>query len=219
MAKMTNKHFLALFAGLTLSLPALAHNVSQKGYSQLKANSAYFVHATSSQTVRIGAPMPNFAAPTLDGTGLSKASFKGKLALFVLADTLCPCVDAVEDRIHNLGKRYYANGLRVAYVFATPGQKPMEISRFVRRHQIGYPAIVDQQQRILRMLDGRCSSEVYLFDKKGILRYHGRVDDATFDPKNAQQHNLADALAAVVNGKPVARPMAPAMGCIIPRLK
>ena len=141
-----------------------------------------------------------------------------KIGLFVLADTQCPCVVAVEERVKNLAKQYAPKGLRVAYVFSTPGQKPIDIARFMQNHLIGFPAIVDQKQSLLKMLDGRASSEVYLFDKSGVLRYHGRVDNETFDPKAATKHDLADAVAAVVAGKPVPRAEAPAMGCAIPRL-
>lgn len=212
------KRLFTLIAVPALALPAFAHVFSQKGYGQLKAETKNFAHASSSQTARIGAPMPNFAAPTLDGKGLSKASFKGKMGLFVLADTQCPCVQAVEDRIKTLSTRYGAKGLRVVYVFATPGQKPIEIARFMQNHMIGFPAVVDKNQRLLKMLDGRCSSEVYLFDKSSVLRYHGRVDNETFNPKSATQHNLADAVTAIVNGKSVPRAEAPAMGCSIPRI-
>lgn len=212
------KHLFALIAMPALAMPALAHNFTAKGYGQLKSETKNFAHASSSQTAKIGEPMPNFASPTLDGTGLSKASFKGKIGLFVLADTQCPCVQAVEERIKSLSTRYQSKGLRVVYVFATPGQKPIDIARFMQNHLIGFPAVVDQNQRLLKMLDGRCSSEVYLFDKSSVLRYHGRVDNETFDPKSATQHNLADAVAAVVSGKRVPRAEAPAMGCSIPRM-
>ena len=214
-----NKHIFAPLAVLSLAsaLPALAHNFTQQGYGQLKAETKNFAHASSARA-HINSPMPDFAAPTLDGHGLSKASFKGKIGLFVLADTQCPCVQAVEERIKNLSRQYAPKGLRVAYVFSTPGQRPIDIARFMQNHVIGYPAIVDRDQRLLKMLDGRASSEVYLFDKKGILRYHGRVDNETFDPKNATQHDLANAVAAVVAGKPVPRAEVPAMGCAIPRM-
>lgn len=212
-----NKHIFAPLAVLSLAFPALAHNFSQKGYGQLKAETRNFAHASSAKA-RINSPMPRFSVPTTGGQDLTNASFRGKMGLFVLADTQCPCVVAVEERIKNLSKQYGANRLRVAYVFATPGQKPIDIARFMQNHVIGYPAIVDRDQRLLKMLDGRASSEVYLFDAKGILRYHGRVDNETFDPKNATQHNLADAVAAVAQNKPVARAEVPAMGCAIPRI-
>ncbi|BCM94061.1 thiol-disulfide oxidoreductase ResA [Abditibacteriota bacterium] len=212
------KYLFALCAVPALALPALAHNFSQKGYGQLKAETQNFAHASSSKTAKINAPMPNFSAPTLDGKGLSKASFKGKMALFVLADTQCPCVQAVEERIKNLSNRYKAKGLRVVYVFSKPDERAIDVARFMQNHIIGFPAIIDKNQRLLKMLDGRCSSEVYLFDRQAVLRYHGRVDDETFNPKAARQHNLADAINAVSTGKPVTRAQAPAMGCAIPRI-
>lgn len=212
------KQIFALCAVPFLALPALAHNFSQKGYGQLKSETKNFAHASSSNTVKINAPMPNFAAPTLDGKGLSKASFKGKMALFILADTQCPCVKAVEERIKTLSTRYQSKGLRVVYVFSKPDEKPIEVARFMQNHMIGFPAIIDKNQRLLKMLDGRCSSEVYLFDRQSVLRYHGRVDDETFNPKAARQHNLADAVSAVSTGKKVTRAEAPAMGCAIPRI-
>ncbi len=212
------KHLFALCAVSLLALPALAHNFSQKGYGQLKSETQNFAHASSSQTVKINSPMPNFAAPTLDGKGLSKAAFQGKMGLFVIADTQCPCLQAVEERIKALSTRYRSKGLRVVYVFSKPGERPIDVARFMQNHLIGFPAVIDKNQRLLKMLDGRCSSEVYLFDRNTILRYHGRVDDETFNPSAARQHNLADALAAVATGKSVVRAQAPAMGCAIPRI-
>jgi len=210
-------HLLAPIAALCLVSSAQAHNFSKAGFGQLKAETKNFAHASSAR-VKINEPMPDFACQTLDGHGLSKASFKGKIGLFILADTQCPCVQALEGRIKNLAKTFAPQGLRVAYVFATPGQRAVDIARFMQNHQIGYPAIVDRDQRLLKMLDGRAASEVYLFDKQGILRYHGRVDNETFDPTAATQHDLANAVNAVVNNQQVARPEVPALGCAIPRL-
>lgn len=200
-----------------VSAPVWAHNLDQKSFGQLKSETRNFAHARSA-TVALGRPMPAFAAPTLDGKGLSKASFAGKIGLFMLADTQCPCVQAVEGRIGALAKKYSAQGLRVAYVFSTPGEKPIQIARFMQNHRIPFPAIVDRDQRMLRLLDGQCSSEVYLTDKQGILRYHGRVDDSTFDPKSIRSRDLENAIVAVSRNQKVARPFVPATGCAIPRL-
>ncbi len=210
---------LVVLGGLVaaLSFPALGHNLDKKSFGQLKSEQKNFAHARSA-TAKIGAPLPNFAAPTLDGKGLSKASFQGKMGLFVLADTQCPCVKAVESRLANLSKKYRAQGLRVAYVFSMPGEKPLAVARYMQDHQIPFPAIIDRDQRLLKMLDGRCSSEVYLSDKAGVLRYHGRVDDSTFDPKAIKSRDLENAIVALTQNKRVAKSEVPAMGCAIPRL-
>ncbi len=200
-----------------VSPPVFAHKGEKKSFGQLEADTKNFAHAKSA-VVKINAPLPNFAAPTLDGKGLTKSSFKGKMGLFVLADTQCPCVKAIEGRVSDLAKKYGARGLRVAYVFSMPGEKPLAIARYMQEHQIPFPAILDRDQRILKMLDGRCSSEVYLSDKAGILRYHGRVDDSTFDPKAVKSRDLENAIVALVKNKRVTKNEVPAMGCAILRV-
>lgn len=209
----------ALLLGLLpfLAAPTFAHETDKRGFNQLKADSQFFKHAASARA-KINRPMPNFAVQTLDGKGLTKASFQGKIGLFVLADTACPCVQANDARINALAKKYAKNGLRVAYVFSMPGEKPLQIARFMQNHKIPFPAVIDRDQRLLKMLDGQCSSEVYLWDKAGILRYHGRVDDSTFDPKSVKRHDLNNAIQAVSTGKKVLKPEVAAIGCAIPRI-
>ena len=200
----------------TLALPVLAHQIDKKGFAQLKSETKYFAHAASGKAA-LGKPMPNFAVQTLDGQGLTKASFKNKIGLFVMADVACPCVQAVEERLKGLSKKYNPQGLRIAYVFPMPDQRPLEIARFMQNHQIPFPAMLDRNQGFTKMVNGQCLSEVYLMDKKGVLRYHGRVDDSTFDPKGVKSRDLENAIRAVVTNKPVAKPFAPALGCAIPR--
>lgn len=196
---------------------ASAHMWDKKGYAQLKNDSQYFQHAKSARA-KIGQPFPYFAVQTLDGKGLTKGSFKDKIGLFVLADTTCPCVQANEERLRAISNKYAKHGLRVAYIFSMPKEKPIQIARFMSNHQLPWPAMLDQNQMLLKMLNGKCSSEVYLMDKKGILRYHGRVDDSTFDPKKVKTRDLENAILSVVQGRRVVKTFAPAIGCAIPRI-
>ena len=207
----------ALCGLVAVSGAAFAHNLDKKSFKQLKKDTHNF-HQAKSSRAKINQPLPAFAVQTLDGKGLSKSSFAGKIGLFVLADTQCPCVQAVEGRIDALAKKYRAQGLKVAYVFSMPNEKPLQIARYMQDHQIAFPAIVDRDQKLLKMLDGRASSEVYLSDKKGVLRYHGRVDDSTFDPKAVKSRDLENAILALSQNRRVAKSEVPALGCAIPRL-
>lgn len=215
---MKSPRFLSALA-LVFALPAFAsHPVDKRptNYQNLKKKTANFAHAQSGRA-SIGKPLPRFAVKNLRGGGFTNASFKGKMALFVLADTQCPCVQAVESRVKSLASRY-KNDLRVAYVFSMPKEKPIEIARFMHRRDLPFSALIDSNQRFLKQLDGRASSEVFLVDKNGVLRYHGRVDDSTFDPRAVKSRDLENAIRAVKANKKVARPEVPAMGCAIPRI-
>ncbi|HEX8463693.1 MAG TPA: redoxin family protein, partial [Abditibacterium sp.] len=124
----------------------------------------------------------------------------------------------VQGRVINLSKKYRAQGLRVAYVFSMPKEKPIEIARYMHSQGLPFPALIDREQKMLKMLNGQCSSEVFLTDKKGVLRYHGRVDDSTFDPKSVRSRDLENAIVALSKNARVARAEVPAMGCAIPRI-
>ena len=200
------------------TLPVVAHNETKKGYDQLKSETANFAHAKSAPSAKINQKLPAFAIKTIYNKGFTNASFAGKIGVFVLADTQCPCVQAVDKRINDLGKRYGKNGVRVVYVFSKPGERALDVARFMQNHQIPFPAVIDKDQRFLKMLDGKCSSEVYVTDKKGVLRYHGRVDDSTFAPKAVKSRDLERAIVQIARNQKVTKPEVPAMGCAIPRL-
>lgn len=200
------------------ALPALAHNETKKGYNQLKRETANFAHASSAPSAKINQKLPPFAIKTIDGKGFTNASFAGKIGVFVLADTQCPCVKAIDERVNTLGKRYGKNGVRVVYVFSKPGERALDVARFMQNHQIPFPAVIDKDQRFLKMLNGKCSSEIYVTDKKGVLRYHGRMDDSTFAPKAVKSRDLERAIVQIARNQTVAKPEVPAMGCAIPRI-
>ena len=202
----------------TLTVPAFAHNIGKKGYDQLKSETENFAHAKSTSSAKINRKLPYFAVKTIYNKGFTNASFLGKIGVFVLADTQCPCVQAVEERLKTLAKRYGKNGVKVVYVFSKPGERALDVARFMQNHQIPFPAVIDTDQRLLKMLDGKCSSEVYVTDKRGLLRYHGRVDDSTFDPKAVQKRDLERAIVQIARNQTVTQPEVPAMGCAIPRI-
>ena len=201
-----------------LTVPAMAHTISKKGYDQLKSETENFAHTQSAPSAQINRKLPYFAVKTIYDKGFTNASFMGKIGVFVLADTQCPCVQAVEERLKTLSKRYGKNGVRIVYVFPKPGERALDVARFMQNHRIPFPAVIDKNQRFMKMLDGKCSSEVYVTDKKGLLRYHGRVDDSTFDPKAVQKRDLEAAIVQIARNQTVKNPEVPAMGCAIPRI-
>ena len=218
MNQILSRPLLALAALSAVSAPVWAHNISAKGYDQLKSETANFAHTQSAPSAKINRKLPAFAVKTIDGSGFTNASFRGKIGVFVLADTQCPCVQAVEERLKTLAKRYGKNGVRVVYVFPKPGERALDVARFMQNHKIPFPAVVDRDQRFFKMLDGACSSEIFLTDKAGVLRYHGRVDDSTFNPKAVKRRDLEAAIVQVARGQKVKNAEVPALGCMIPRI-
>ena len=57
--------------------------------------------------------------------------------------------------------------------------------------------------------------ECYLFDRNGILVYHGAIDDSPGDPSSVKRHHLTAAIDEMVAGKPVTVKETRSVGCSI----
>ena len=59
--------------------------------------------------------------------------------------------------------------------------------------------------------------ECYLFDKKGVLVYHGAIDDSPGDPAQVKRHHLQLAMDEMLAGKDVTVKETRSVGCSISR--
>jgi hypothetical protein len=57
--------------------------------------------------------------------------------------------------------------------------------------------------------------ECFLFDKNGILVYHGAIDDSPGDPSSVKRHHLQAAIDEMIDGKPVTVKETRSIGCSI----
>ena len=83
----------------------------------------------------------------------------------------------------------------------------------------GIPAAIDADRRIATYAKATITPEAVVIDRKGEIRYRGRINNfyaALGKPRQqVTQHDLVDALNAVINGKPVPNPETQALGCYI----
>lgn len=170
--------------------------------------------------IKIDEPAPDFNMPLLDGKTLKLSDFKGKAALLMFADTTCPCVKAYNERMKALDAKFGKLGLRTVYVFSNgKTDTKAEVAQFVKAQDYKWPIVLDLDQKLLKQFDAACSTEVFLFDPKGRLRYHGRIDDDTFEPDAVRERDLQAAIVAVLDGRAVPTSEAQAFGCAFPKIE
>jgi hypothetical protein len=132
----------------------------------------------------------------------------------------CPWVKMWQPRIAEAGNTALKQGIGV---IAVNGNDPVaypedEFDVMVRRaKEVGYkfPYVVDATSDVARAFGATKTPEAFLFDAKGVLVYHGAIDDNAKDAKAVKSRWLADAVAAVVAGKPVPVAESKALGCSI----
>lgn len=114
----------------------------------------------------------------------------------------CPCIDALEPRLRALHERY-GPGQRGVHWIALAGEPEdtrASVQAKAARLRAFYDVLLDPEQRICRRLGLIHAAQVAVLDGEGRLVYRGAVDA---EYESGQAEFLAEALAAVVAGKPV----------------
>lgn len=143
---------------------------------------------------------------------------KASLIFFVLTD--CPISNSYAPEIQRICKEYTERGVSCSLVYEDLKMPSNAIRQHMRDYSYnGFRAIADDDRAIATRAKAEVTPEVALIDAKGELRYRGRIDNfyAAFGKtrRNVTEHNLTDALDAVLAGKPVAIPETKALGCYI----
>ncbi|GAA4354435.1 hypothetical protein GCM10023185_16280 [Hymenobacter saemangeumensis] len=162
--------------------------------------------------------MPLFLFLLVHLLGLGSPQPRATVYVF-LAET-CPISQAATLPLRELHSRYAGQGVRFVGVFPDKEASPASLRSFAQTYQLPFVLQADPGQRLTRRLRARVTPEavVVAADGRRVL-YQGRLDDsfARLGQRRTvvQHHELADALAAVMAGNPVAVPRTDAVGCFI----
>ncbi len=175
--------------------------------------------AATSLAIGAAIPMRDAIMKNTDGRTLSigqAAGKKGTLVMFICNH--CPWVKAWQPRIAEVGNAAVQAGIGVIAVNANdPVAYPEdEFDVMVTRaKEVGYafPYVVDATSDVARAFGAARTPEVFLFDAKGKLVYHGAIDDNAQHPEQVKARYLTDAVAAVAAGKKVKTAETKALGC------
>ena len=74
----------------------------------------------------------------------------------------------------------------------------------------------DTTGKVVDAFGAQVTPEVYVLDARGVLRYHGRIDDSR-DGKNIQHHDLRNTLDLLLARNTSDLPETRAFGCAIAR--
>lgn len=166
----------------------------------------------------IGTRLPLLALLTLTGekTDLSHYTAKqGTVVIFV--STQCPVSNAYNERMKEFSRVAAAQGFAVVGVNANRTESAEEIVQHAKQHGLPFFILKDENNLLADALGASFTPETYVFDREGILRYHGRIDDSR-DATKISQRDLQVAVDALASGKTVPVAETKAFGCTIKRV-
>ena len=168
-----------------------------------------------------GKPAPDFALPGIDGKTYTLASFVDKKVLVVIfMCNHCPYVQACFDRLIALQKEFGGRGVQLVGINSNdaveyPDDSFEMMKKFAVEKGHNFPYLRDESQAAAKAYDAVCTPDIFVYDKKRGLAYHGRLDDNWKEPQNVTRRELAEALEALLSGKTPSHEQNPSMGCSI----
>ncbi len=186
------------------------------------------VAAKGHPTLAIGSPAPDFALPGVDGKMHRLREYAGKPVLAVLFTCVhCPTAQLYEGRVQRLYDDYRNKGVNfvainpndpaaethveLAYTDVSDDLEGMKARAEHRR--IAYPFLFDGQTQAASHQYGPVATpHIFIFGKDRKLQYEGRLDDNQSESL-VKVRDARSALDAILAGKPVPAPHAPAFGC------
>ncbi|MBV6477414.1 MAG: hypothetical protein HGGPFJEG_00153 [Ignavibacteria bacterium] len=169
----------------------------------------------------IGSEILSFSLKGTDGKFYSPESFSDKDILVVMfICNHCPYVKAVTDRIVSYQKKYESKNVQVIGINSNDSEEYPEDSfenmiSFAKERSFNFPYLLDETQKTAKDYDAVCTPDIYLFDKKRILKYRGRLDDNWKDESAVKSRDLERATELTLEGKDINFDQIPSMGCSI----
>jgi hypothetical protein len=171
-----------------------------------------------------GWPAPD-VHPVVDLDGRSVRPLEdteAKAVVLVFVGTDCPISNRYAPEIQRLERRFAPQGAVFWLVYVQRAESADAIRRHIGEYFGTLRALRDPDHRLVKEAGALVTPEAAVFVPGGSgarLVYHGRIDDRYVDFGRARPspttHDLEDALAAALDGKPVPREVTPAVGCFI----
>lgn len=145
-----------------------------------------------------------------------------RVVVLFFAASDCPISNRYVPEITRLQKAFSPRHVAFWWVFPNPGETAALLRDHQRQFSIHGGTIIDSGQTLVRLAHVTTTPESAVFTvNQGNLNevYHGRVDDRYLsigqERPQATQHDLEDAVAAAVAGRPVSHSVTHAVGCSI----
>jgi hypothetical protein len=177
------------------------------------------------ESLPIGASLPKAEVAVKDVSGktirLGEAKRENGLLVMFSCNT-CPYVIRNQDRTKEACT--YAADHRIGVILLNSnegdrngGNSFEAMQAYARAQGYNWYYALDAKNTLADAFGASRTPECYLFDKKGVLVYHGAIDDSPGDPAKVKRHHLQLAMDEMLAGKDVTVKETRSVGCSISR--
>jgi AhpC/TSA family len=140
-------------------------------------------------------------------------------AVLIFVSAECPVSNRYAPEIQRLHQEFAHKGVRFTLVYPNPSDDRAVIERHIREYGLSPAVQPDPEHVLVRKAKATVTPEAVVFDGRNRVLYQGRIDDRFVELGRerpvATQHDLRNALNAVLSGRPVTPANTQAVGCFI----
>ncbi|MXV52088.1 redoxin domain-containing protein [Pedobacter sp. HMF7647] len=171
---------------------------------------------------KVGDKATDFKLKNVDGKLISLADYKSaKGYIVVFTCNHCPYAQAYEKRIMDLNTQFASKGYPVIAIstndpIAEPDDSFENMQKRAAERKYAFPYLIDETQETSRAYGARATPHVYVLEKTisgNIVKYIGAIDNDTEDTNPSKTTYVANAVNALLAGKPVEISSTRAVGC------
>lgn len=174
-----------------------------------------------SKDIPLGKKLQHFALENPDGRAYSSKELFGSngLLIFVVCNH-CPYTSVIWERLVEITE--FAHKIDVGVLAINPNihpnypeDSPAKMRGKIEEYSLNFPYLIDRNQMVAKSLEATCTPDIFLFDSKEELFYHGRLDDNEKDALKVEKEDLREALILLFTNRPTLTPQYPSQGCSI----
>jgi peroxiredoxin len=177
---------------------------------------------TEAPLSKLGKKVADFKLKDTAGKTVALADYRDKKAVVVIfIGTECPINNAYTPRLAELSREFADKGVQFLAINSNRQDSAERVAEHAKKHALPFPVLKDPNNVVADALAAQRTPEACVFDKDGMIRYQGRIDDQLgvgFNRPKPTRRDLAEALEELLAGKTVSQATTPVAGCRIGRV-
>jgi thiol-disulfide isomerase/thioredoxin len=176
---------------------------------------------TESKKLPLETDLPDFNLIGTDGGMNAPRDFATyKVLVVAFLCNHCPYAKAAIPKLIKLQEKYLEQGVIFLGINANdPEDYPEDdlehMTKYAQEWGMNFTYLVDETQHVAKSFGAVCTPDIFVYDRDRKLAYHGRIDDNWKDETRVTQHDLQDAIEALLIGTAPRSAQHPSMGCSI----
>ena len=159
-------------------------------------------------------PLSDLAVVDMRGQ-LQNRSLTGSVTVVMFFSTRCPMSNAFNHRRNQLYNDYQ-NRVHFIVIDSNSNESIDEVRTYAKDADFDFPVYRDLGSNAADLFGVRNTTESFVIDTAGVIRYRGYIEDAP-NPERTTKQGLRLAIEAMLAGQPVITPETKGIGCAIRR--